>query len=304
MVQFKKISIEDRDTLAKHLSQTEHLACDYSAASLILWSSIFKTQMAVSGDRLFLKYCRDGVNYFTFPMGSGDLKEAFSWLYAYCKAQNIEMRMNNVEPNMFAEIEKIFPGRYDICYQRNYSDYIYKVEDLKNLSGKKYHGKKNHINNFIKNNPDWSYEKISDDNIDECVEMVRQWCLQNGCVGDPSKAEEVCVLIKGLRNMKELSLIGGAIRAGGRLVAVTMGERVSDEMFVVHFEKAFSDIQGAYPIINQQFIINELSGYTYVNREEDMGIEGLRKAKLSYRPVMMAEKGRIILKRQYGESPC
>ena len=86
-------------------------------------------------------------------------------------------------------------------------------------------------------------------------------------------------------------MIGGIIKIEERIVALTLGERLSNDTFDIHFEKAFADVDGAYPMINQQFIIHELSDYTYVNREEDMGVEGLRRAKESYRPAYMAEKG-------------
>lgn len=291
MEQFKKITIEDRDILEKYINQCKHRACDYSSGNLILWADVYNTQFAVEKDMLFIKYVDGQDNYFTYPMGNGDLKEAFQWLFAYCEEQNIEFKMNVIEPEMFQEIEKTFPGEYEISYIRDIADYVYNMEDLKNLTGKKYHGKKNHINKFLKTNEDWSYERISEENTEECIGMVKEWCIENGCCEDKSKDDEICVLINGLRHRKELNFIGGIIRTAGRIVALTMGEKSGDDMFVVHFEKAFADVHGAYPMINQQFVKHELSNYTYVNREEDLGLEGLRKAKLSYHPAFMVEKG-------------
>lgn len=297
MEEFKKITIADRDILAKYINSSNHSACDYSVGNLILWSDVNNIQFAVANDMLFIKFVSGDKNYFAYPMGNGDLKTAFQWIFAYCEEQHIEFKMSIIEPDMFIEIEKIYPGEYEISYLINNADYVYLVDDLKNLSGKKYHGKKNHINKFLKTNVDWSYEKISEENTEECIEMVKEWCVENGCCNDKSKSEEICVVIKGLRLRKELNMVGGILRVAGRIVAMTMGEKSEDNMFIVHFEKAFAGIEGAYPMINQQFIIHELSNYVYVNREEDMGVEGLRRAKESYHPVFMVKKG-VLIKKQ------
>lgn len=293
---FRKITIEDAGILAKYLGMRKHRACDYSVANLVLWSDVYNTEFTVENDMLFIKFTAGDNTYFAFPMGNGDLKEAFEWLFSFCEDNKMELKMNLIEPDMFDEIEKIYPGQFQVSYIRDNADYVYNIEDLKNLSGKKYHGKKNHINKFLKTNENWTYESISDANTQDCIEMVKEWCRVNGCCEDESKAAEICVLIRGLKNRSELNMKGGIIRVDGKIVALTMGERSSDDMFIIHFEKAFADIQGAYPMINQQFIINELSEYTYVNREEDMGVEGLRKAKESYYPEFMAEKGVMVRK--------
>jgi len=298
MEQFKKIAIEDADILAKYLSMRKHRACDYSVGNLILWADVYNTQIAVSQGMLFIKYVKDEDVFFAFPMGEGDLKQSFEWLFAYCKKQNVKFKMNIIEPYMFEEIKKLYPGKYEVSYSRDDADYVYNVEDLKNLAGKKYHGKKNHVNKFIKTHEGWSYEKITEENTEECIEMVKEWCVVNGCCDDKSKAAEICILINGLKHRKRLNMIGGIIRTAERIVALTIGEKSGDDMFIIHFEKAFADVDGAYQMINQQFIIHELAGYTYVNREEDLGIKGLRKAKESYYPAFMAEKGVLIKKQQ------
>lgn len=297
MEQFKKITIEDKAILTEYLSLRKYRACDFSIGNLILWSDVYNTQFAVSEDNLFIKFVENNIEYFTFPAGKGDLKQAFEWMFDYCREHDLEFKMNVVEPSMFEEIEKLYPGMFEISYQRNNADYVYNVEDLKNLSGKKYHGKKNHVNKFKKTHTDWSYEKITDENTTECIEMVKEWRVQNGCRQDKSKADEICALIKGLKLRKELNMIGGIIRDEGKIIALTLGEQSGDDMFIIHFEKAFSHIEGAYQMINQQFIINELAeNFVYVNREEDMGVEGLRKAKESYHPAFMAEKGIVVKK--------
>lgn len=155
----------------------------------------------------------------------------------------------------------------------------------------KLHGKRNHINKFKALYPDWSYEPLNDDNVEDCFQMALKWRNKNGCEDDPEKNAEMCVTLNSLRLYKELGLKGGVLKADGKIVAFTVGEPVSDDTFVVHIEKAFAEVDGAYPMINQQFVQHECMEYEYVNREEDTGAEGLRKAKLSYRPAFLEEKG-------------
>ena len=139
----------------------------------------------------------------------------------------------------------------------------------------------------------WSYEKLSKENIEDCFQMALKWRNENGCEDDPEKRGEICVTLNSLRLFEELKLTGGVLRIDGDVVAFTLGEPVCSDTFVVHIEKAFAEVQGAYPMINQQFVEHECMAYQYINREEDTGAEGLRKAKLSYRPVFMVEKGRV-----------
>ena len=159
------------------------------------------------------------------------------------------------------------------------------------LSGKKLHGKRNHINKFKENNPNWRYEPLSQENVSACVKMAEEWREKNLCDEKGEKHTEFCVTLRALDEYEQLGLKGGVLRIEDRVVAFTLGEELNRETFVVHIEKAMADIQGAYPMINQQFLVHEASQYKYVNREEDMGEEGLRKAKLSYYPVFLQEKG-------------
>lgn len=289
--EFRKPLIEDVELLRTCFMAQRHMACDYSSGNIILWSKIYNTEIAYVKDMLIVKFNRGTDTFFSYPSGTGSPLEAVRWLETYCQARGIDLKFGIMEPEMYAELNEMFPGRFSIEYSRDSADYIYPVEKLAALSGKAYHGKKNHVNKFMKTYEDWSYEKMDGENTEECIRMVQQWCLENGCCDDRDKAAEICVCIDGIRWRKELGLTGGLIRTGDGIVALTLGEPLNQDTFVIHFEKAFSGIQGAYPMINQQFILHELMDYKYVNREEDMGLEGLRKAKESYKPVMMAEKG-------------
>ncbi|MFY9377952.1 MAG: phosphatidylglycerol lysyltransferase domain-containing protein, partial [Peptococcia bacterium] len=188
---------------------------------------------------------------------------------------------------------QFFPGKFSYQDDREGYDYIYTLEKLVSLSGKKLQSKRNHINRFIANNADWSFEEISQDNLSECWEMNQEWCRQNGCKDDELLNEEYCAVRRCFNNYEALELEGGLLRLAGKVIAFTMGERLNSDTYVVHIEKAFGEIQGAYQLINREFakLIQERHpDIVYVNREEDMGYEGLRRAKMSYRPVRMEEK--------------
>ncbi len=175
---------------------------------------------------------------------------------------------------------------------------MYEADKLISLAGKKLHGKRNHINRFKEANPDWLYEPITTENVEDCFQMALKWREEMQCEYDVEKRDEMCVTLNALRLMEELELQGGLLRSepGGEVIAFTIGEPLNPDTFVVHIEKAFAEIQGAYPMINQQFAEHAAAEYRYVNREEDTGAEGLRKAKLSYRPVFLVEKGIVTLK--------
>lgn len=298
-MQFRKPTIEDKEMIDFYLAQKPQQGCEFTFANIFLWSSYYKVEFAVEDDMLLFKSGVDEQNRegiaFAYPIGSGDVKKSVEKLIAYAKEEGIPFSMYDLTNEMKDELSEFFPDSFEYTPDRDSFDYIYNSSDLIELKGKKYHGKRNHINKFKEN--DWSYETISRENMDECLEMNRLWCLQNGgCTENDSKQAEQCVIRRYFKYYEKLGVRGGLLRQNGRVVAFTLGEPVSDEMFVVHIEKAFADVQGAYPTINQEFVTREASGYRYINREEDMGIEGLRKAKLSYHPAFLLEKYTAVLK--------
>ena len=212
----------------------------------------------------------------------------------YSKERGYPFCMYNVTPDNFALLEQWYPGRFQIEYDEDSADYVYESEKLATLSGKKLHSKRNHVNKFKSEYEGrWGYEPIKKDNLEECFQMGLKWRNDNGCEEDEEKNAEICVTLNSLRLFEELELVGGILRVDGQIVAFTIGEPICSDTFVVHIEKAYADIPGAYNMINQQFVEHECMNYKYVNREEDTGSEGLRKAKRSYRPVFMVEKGDV-----------
>lgn len=225
-------------------------------------------------------------SHYMIPIGEGDLKGAVEALIQDSEERGHRFQMGLNADNL-DRLLAVFPDRFEIIEQRDYSDYIYTSQSLATLAGKKLHSKRNFVNRFLQENPDWSYEPITAENRAECLKMNEEWCAINGCHRDPELLKEACYVKRVFQYFDELGMIGGLIRAGGRIVAYSFGEPISRNTFVVHVEKAFSDVTGAYPMINQQFVQHNCMEYEFVNREEDTGDEGLRKAKLSYKPVRL-----------------
>ena len=240
---------------------------------------------------VFCKVEDDKPVMMSFPIGKGDARKAFDAIKAYFDDNDMEFHMYLVEDKMFEKIDTWYPGRYQVSYNRDDADYLYSRELLSTLKGKKLHGKRNHINRFLETYPEYEYERIDDNNYMDCLKIAQDWTVENNADQSEDKDYEYCALKYALENRDALGLIGALIRVEGRAIAFTLGEPLTKNTFVVHFEKAYADIQGAYPMINREFVRRELGEYKYVNREEDMGIPGLRHAKTSYQPVKLIEKG-------------
>lgn len=292
---FKRPQLEDKEIITHYFKHYTSRSCERTFVNVFLWARFYNVTYAVIEDTLVFKSEDEQELAFAYPSGKPDcVKLAIEKLDQYSKERGKPLCLYNVTPDHFEQLESWYPGRFQVEYNEDLADYVYESEKLCTLSGKKLHGKRNHINKLKATYEGrWSYEPITKENVEECFQMALKWRNQNGCEDDPEKNSEMCVTLNSLRLFEELELKGGILRVDGRIVAFTMGEPLCSDTFVVHIEKAFPDIQGAYPMINQQFVEHECMQYKYVNREEDTGDEGLRKAKRSYRPAFMVEKGLV-----------
>ena len=292
-INFRKKELEDKELISGYFKKYPSRSCERTFANSYLWRRFYPVTFAIVEDTLVFKSEREDGLAFAFPAGEPDnVKKAIDVLDEYSKERGSALRFYHVTPEKFALLEEWYPGRFQIAYNEDVADYVYESEKLATLAGKKLHAKRNHINKFKQTYEGrWSYETITKDNIEDCFQMALKWRNENGCEDDEEKNAEICVTMNSLRLFEELELVGGILRIDGEIVAFTIGEPICEDTFVVHIEKAFADIQGAYPMINQQFVEHECMNYPYINREEDTGSEGLRKAKRSYRPVFMVEKG-------------
>ena len=292
MIEFRDIELHDKKIIDKYLINNPYRASESCFSNLYGWAHKYKTQYAEWRDFLLIKFTSDrgGCSYLT-PFGKGNLASAIDVLVDECGCP-IKFEMSGVTLAMREEIEKAMPRRFDFERQRSVYDYIYTSEKLIHLSGKKLQSKRNHINRFTAQHSDYKYISITKNPSEaiRCKEMLQKWYDVNKESSDDSLQSDFKTTNLYLDNFEVLDLKGGAIEVDGEIIAFSLGAKLSEDTFIVHVEKAFADIQGAYPIINQQFVLNEASEFTYINREEDMGYPSLRKAKLSYQPDILLEK--------------
>ncbi len=293
-IQFKRTEMEDRELMHSIFQKFPSQSCEKTFANTLLWSRHYPVKFAIVQNTLVFCWEKGEEIAFSYPVGEPeDVRKTIEILKQYTEERGEPFELYHVTPDQFEQLEEWYPERFQIEYERDDADYVYETEKLATLSGKKLHSKRNHINKFKELHPNWCYETMSEENIEECFQMALKWRNANGCDIDDGKNAEMCVTLNSLRLFRELELVGGVLKVDGKIVAFTIGEALSEEMFVVHIEKAFADVQGAYPMINQQFVSHECMDYLYVNREDDAGSEGLRKAKLSYRPAFLVEKGLV-----------
>jgi len=288
VLDFHTPTLEDKPWVDGVLASYKCMNCAFTFAQMYLWSLHYGTQICRHDGCLLGRGGIDRYRYY-YPIGEYDIREIITVLSQDAEERGEELVLILAEDWQVQELEQAFPGRFQRSSDRDDCDYIYNASDLIELPGRKYHGKRNHISRFTREHPDWTYEAICDNNTDECIRACHIWHDAQQDV-DSSLAHERIILEKALMQRETLGLIGGLIRCDGQVVALTLGERLNSNTFVVHFEKALPGYEGAYPVINNQFASRELREYEYINREEDLGIEGLRKAKLSYHPAILLEK--------------
>ncbi|MDD4801236.1 MAG: phosphatidylglycerol lysyltransferase domain-containing protein [Proteiniphilum sp.] len=292
MLTFQPITLQDRDMINTCLARQNYRSSDLCFTNLFCWRSKFDTQFAVDDGWLFIRF-RDnnGRNSYLKPIGEGNIKEGVERILDDHKPFDTVFQMRGLTREMTGEIEKAMPGLFDYQLNRSVSDYLYTTEKLTRLKGKKLQSKRNHINRFVREN-NWEYKSLTGNPalVKECKAMLDAWMEINGEEKDPTLLYDDRATTLMLDHFESLRLRGSLICVDRRIVAFTIGEPLTEDTMIVHVEKAFTTIHGAYTIINQQFVEHETAGFTYINREEDMGIENLRKAKLSYQPDILLEK--------------
>ena len=290
------LTLADRDTITAFTMKSDRRNCDLSFSNLCSWRFLYDTQFAVIDDFLVFKFWAGEQLAYMMPVGNGDLKAVLRKLIEDADKEKHNFCMLGVCSNMRADLEAILPERFIFTEDRAYADNIYLRSDLATLKGKKFQAKRNHINRFRNTYPDYEYTPITPDRIQECLNLEAEWCKVNNCDQQEGTGNERRALIYALHNFEALGLTGGILHVNGKIVAFTFGMPINHETFGVHVEKADTSIDGAYAMINYEFANRIPEQYIYINREEDLGIEGLRKAKLSYQPVTILEKYMACLK--------
>ena len=289
MLTFRDITIEDKQLFEKYTNDIPYHLCEYCFVDVFIWRMHYDTKICDMGDGLYIS-CYDenlGHRLYLCPMmdNKADISKHIKRLMEDAKEREIPFVMISVSEEKRKLIEEQMPGIFAFEENRDNADYLYLKERLSELAGKKLHSKRNFINRFKLNYEGrWEYAPITQESIQDVFAFHMKWCEINGCGSDESFLFETCAISQGLRNFKKLGLSGGILYLDGEIIAYTLGSKSGSDMFIVHIEKADHNIAGSYQMINQQFVQNIINDVKYINREEDLGIEGLRKAKLSYYP--------------------
>ncbi len=289
MLEFKSVKTEDRELINEYLKKVKEPFCDFTFGNLFSWSVVENTEFCFFDNFLFIRFSDDEYFYYTFPIGEdGDIKNAIFEIQEDAKNNNRELKFVCLNKNEAEFLKTIFNEKIKIYKNRDSFDYLYSVEKLKKLSGRKYHSKKNHFNSFVRKYK-FNYEEINEENIEKCKKFAQKWYEENEQTEALKKEKKV--LEKALNNYFLLNFEGGVLTVAGEVVAFCVGEEtVFQDVFCTHFEKADLSVTAAYTAINKLFSENTISEYKFVNREDDAGIDGLRKAKLSYNPEKLLEK--------------
>jgi uncharacterized protein len=288
-LQFREVTLDDKAWIDPLLGMGARGSLEYNFTTTYVWRNIYCFRIARMDDYFLLRAGTAEPSYL-FPAGCGPLKPVIRALQEDAGKVGAPLTFNTVLPDAKAWLEQTYPGKFAYETWRDGADYVYETQALATLAGRKLAAKRNHIHRFIDDHPDWQYEPITPENLEDIGKMNHLWCVQNGCAENLGISDEYCAVVSAIHNFDALGLSGGLIRSAGKVIAFSIGDPLNEDTFLVHFEKAFADIQGAYPMINQQFVQHNCMNYPFVNREEDAGIEGLRRAKESYHPLRLVDK--------------
>ena len=293
VIEFQALQKEHKPLLDSYFRSEYYENSHFNFTNLFMWREPYQVKWAEDDGILFMTSEWEGELLALQPFCRADrYAEAIGKFIAYFQGVGKPLVFMGIEKR-FADALSAYEGAsFAIEEDRDNWDYVYLAEKLVTLSGRKLHSKKNHLNAFLKLYPEAEYLPITDEIITACKIELNNWYklrLQDE-VDDPFIGWERKAILEVLNDFDYFGLKGGAIRLDNRIVAFTFGEPLNTDTAVIHVEKADPDVRGAYPAINQGFVEHAWSDMTYINREEDMGHEGLRKAKESYKPEKMIEK--------------
>jgi hypothetical protein len=284
------LELEDKPLLDRLLAEMQPELSQYTFANIYAWRLVEKTRIARSGESVVLYLELPDGRVFLEPLGPGDKRTAVERCLSASRDRPAEFRY------LVWNFVAMFQGdpRYVIEQDRSNSDYLYMSRDLIGLAGRRFDAKRNFIKRFSNKHP-WRYRTLTPELVPACLEFEQQWCIDRSCHKDVNMCNEHRAVVEMLNHLQVLGLTGGVIETDAGLAGYTLGERLNRDTFVVHAEKGDARFPGIYAVINNEFCRQEAAGCQFVNREQDMGIPGLRKAKLSYHPVRMIDAYRLML---------
>ena len=297
MIEFQPVRLEDRSVIERYTMPSDICNCDLAFANMYCWQEVYHSAWAEVEGFLVIRFQIDGgprIGYMQ-PVGEGDFGPIIPLLREDAHAHGQRLRIIGLTDEGREMIRRMHPGQFAFESDRALEDYVYNAEDLRTLPGRRYQPKRNHINRFEAEYPDYRYEELTPDRSAECMALEREWRkTHEGLSSEQGHSSELCAeqraMQRGFEHFEELGLRGGCIYVGDRLVAFTFGSAVNNHTFDTHMEKADTEYDGAFTIINKLFAQHLPERFTLINREEDLGLEGLRRAKLSYHPAFLQHK--------------
>lgn len=291
MIPFKKTDLAQREQMNSYLYRAGQHGCEYSFVNMFLWG---RQKAAVQGGFLLRISQYDRKIVYPFPVGEGELKQALDAIIHDAAARGIPCCLATMTQSDCQLVERLYPGQFRFYSDRDSFDYVYAIDDLADLKGRKYQKKRNHLNRFRQNHPDAQILPLDESNRVAAFVLAQRW-YQNRCEMEPDRDHhlEQLALHRAFAFWQQLGMEGVVLMERGQALAFAMGSRLNEDTFDIHFEKAEDTVDGAYAAINQGFAACLREKYPelkWLNREDDLGLEGLRKAKLSYYPDHLVEK--------------
>lgn len=285
---FKPIEIQHKEIFNGFFLQDHPHISEFTFTNLFIWGFHYHPMWLQWEDCLLIIFRPDGVIPFGLqPIGPGNKRKALDLLCEQLKQLASDVSVCRVSEEFLEKY--VDQDRYTFSFDRNNSDYVYLAQDLINLSGRKYHRKKNHLNRFLKNYP-FEYRELDIELVECFLEMQEKWCQIKECFEKPHLLSEDYAVREALTHFGELDYRGGAILINSNVEAFSLGEPLNNHTAVIHIEKANPEIPGLYSAINQLFCSNSWADMKEINREQDLGEQGLRRAKESYYPHHMVNK--------------
>ena len=281
MIEFKEISLRDRNRIRKLLLAENSQTAEYTFGTLYCWAETYPVLVCEYENRLLIKSAYSE-NAFYYPVGFGELRPAIDKILELSEKPQLYFLTEGQKQRLETE----YPSCFTFREERNFAEYIYKVGKLSTYSGQSLHGKRNHCNQFAAAHK-WRFVPLTQELIPVCSEMLEKWMVENIERLDKSIADEYVALKRAIDTYDVLELDGGVLFADGCAAGFSLGEMVNQNTFVVHFEKAYPNMPGAYSMVCREMTRSMMEKYpalVYINREEDMGLDLLRYSKLSYHP--------------------
>jgi len=287
---FKDVDLSSQGIFNEFIARHPLEGSEYNFTNIFAFRKAYGFKLSLLHDNLIILRDAGHVSVFC-PVGGSRIVSTIHEISGFMKTRGGEQLIERVPESFINTFLKDNPD-YFIEEERDHFDYVYSVQDLIKLRGNRFHDKKNKINKF-KSLYQYRYETLTPELIPECLEFEEDWCEVRDCGKFPGLEKERCAILEMLNNFSALRIKGGIIRVDKRIVALTLGEKFLHDTMVIHIEKANSEMPGLYQVINQEFLKHEAKDCTYVNREQDLGLNGLRQSKMSYNPLLFIKKYKI-----------